>query len=108
MKASHFSIGKPGSDMVNPKPVTPIDPAFTIQNYNIDEAKKRLSQASWTVGQSPMLYESIQGSSYFAAGKSGRATAMHEAKRQIHNLKARISSSSVMQQPKEPMCGQLY
>lgn len=109
MKASHFKIGKTDGDMVNPKPVPPIDSSFTIKDFDIEHAKKRLSQASWTTGQSPMLYETINGSTYMPSDKAGRATAMQEAKEKIHALKARTFSSSVMQNAaSEPLSDQLY
>jgi hypothetical protein len=70
MKAAHFDIGAKDGNMLHPKPAPPIDPpALLGEAISIEEAKKRLTQASWTVGQSPMKYESIQKHSFVTPGK---------------------------------------
>jgi hypothetical protein len=56
MKMSHFSIGRADADMTNPKPVQAVEPSFQIGDLNIEEQRKRLTQASWTSGQSPIKY----------------------------------------------------
>jgi hypothetical protein len=43
MKMSHFSIGREGADMINPKPVQPVEPSFKIGDLNIDEQRTRLT-----------------------------------------------------------------
>ena len=96
MKASHFNIGRPGSDMVNPKPIEPIESKPKIADFNVEEAKKTLRMASWTVGQSPMKYTTVTQASYPTDGKSGRATQIMEQRKQLQDLKGRISSSSVV------------
>ena len=51
MKASHFVIGNPEGSMTNPKPIQPVEPTVKIGfNFNVDDAKKMLREASWTVG----------------------------------------------------------
>ena len=50
MKASHFTIGKADGDMVCPKPTQPIEAEAKIGDFNVEEAKKNLRMASWTVG----------------------------------------------------------
>lgn len=95
MKASHFSIGKVNGDMVSPKPIAPIEPVSMMGDaLSAADAKKRLGQASWTTGQSPMKYESIQQASFYSPGKTGDEHAL--AQKQLFELKSRISSSSVM------------
>jgi hypothetical protein len=36
--------------MTNPKPIAPIQSGFTVANYDIEEQRKRLGKASWSVG----------------------------------------------------------
>ena len=36
--------------MTNPKPVSPIDSLIIVPHLEIGDAKKRLSQTSWTTG----------------------------------------------------------
>jgi hypothetical protein len=50
MKASHFNIGKPDGDMVNPKPAPPIAAEPKIGDFDVENAKRTLRMASWTVG----------------------------------------------------------
>ena len=83
MKASHFNIGRPDANMLCPKPTQPIEPAQQIASFDVEAAKKSLRQASWTVGQSPMKYETIQKSCYLSDGKHGRQNEMAEQKNQI-------------------------
>lgn len=61
---------------------------------SVEDAKNRLRQASWTTGQSPMKYESIQRSSFNTPGKSVDEQAQRA--KQLFELKSRIASSSVM------------
>jgi hypothetical protein len=35
MKASHFEIGKQNGDMINPKPVPPVEPTQILKNFDI-------------------------------------------------------------------------
>lgn len=72
MKQSHFQIGKPGADMTNPKPVPPIESTVAGPIYDISEQKKRLGKASWTVGQSPMIYESTTQGNFLNSEKLGK------------------------------------
>ena len=37
MKMSHFSYGKEGADMTNPKPVAPIEAPNKIGSFNIED-----------------------------------------------------------------------
>jgi len=95
MKASHFNIGNEAGDMLHPKPTLPIDGIEMIgDGINAAESAKRLRQASWTTGQSPMCYESIQRHSFYSPGKTKEDHAT--AQKQLFELKARIASSSVM------------
>jgi len=89
---SHFSIGRADADMTNPKPVQPVEPCFQIGDLNIEEQRKRLTQASWTSGQSPIKYQSIQMASYH----SPQGANYDDTKRDFYQTKARISASSVM------------
>lgn len=43
MKASHFNIGDPKGNMLHPKPVTSVSALFPAPQYNVEEAKLRLS-----------------------------------------------------------------
>lgn len=98
MKASHFTIGKNGGDMVNPAPIPPVasGTGFTVKQLSMEEAKQRLGEAHWDHGQAQTKYSSINRVSY-AGTKSKEDEASR--KKAIWELKARISSSSVTNHP---------
>jgi len=73
-----------------------------IGDFSIEDAKKRLGEASWTTGTSPMKYETIQQSSFY---KQQNADA--NAKKQLFELKSRISASSVMKHSNQSRENQL-
>ena len=93
MKASHFIIGPEKTTQYNKSPSLPENPEVCAINFSVEEARKRLSQASWTTGQSPMKYESIQQTGFPLPPSN---IAEHNlAKKQFNELKSRISASSV-------------
>lgn len=100
MKASHFDIGKAGGSMLSPRPTQPVEPEQMIGNApSLAEAKKRLGQQSWTLGQSPMNYESMQQTSFQSPNKD---EANNNSAKQLFELKARMTSSSVMKGKEQP------
>jgi len=95
MKASHFNIGKPGGVLVPPKPISPLQPKVDYApSVNIQEQKERLTQASWSAGSHPVKYESIKRASFSLPGAPDMDKASRD--KQLHELKSRIASSSVM------------
>lgn len=57
MKASHFTIGKVSMDSANYTPAIPeLHTQDSGDKFSVADAKKRLGQASWTLGHSPMKY----------------------------------------------------
>jgi hypothetical protein len=70
MKASHFKIGNPGLNPANFDYATrlPSNESPKQERFSVEEARKRLGQASWIYGQSPMKYQSVQNSSFYSPG----------------------------------------
>lgn len=95
MKTNHFDFGPSDGTKMHTKPLDSVQPpGQQNDSFKVTEARQRLSQASWTTGQSPMKYETMQQLSF----NRPQTTTDHisETKRAYNQLKSRISASSVM------------
>ena len=93
MKSSKVNIGQADAKVFNAKHVTPAcEPPALIGDFDVELQKKKLANASWSSGQYQAHYASIKHSSY----NKHKLEFSENTKRQLMEMKQRISQSSVL------------